>query len=145
MRISDWSSDVCSSDLDTAATAANDEPAATETAPSSPTPAPATTAAAPAKPAIANPEAKPSTQVSKPVASKPAVRKPAENKAATTVASKSTPWWLSSGNGKGLQVIYVRPAAFERAIVVMGNAPFDNVSSARQNINVTDASGKIGR
>src|SRR3546814_12325321 len=48
---------------DTAATAANDEPAATETAPSSPTPAPATTAAAPAKPAIANPEAKPSTQV----------------------------------------------------------------------------------
>src|SRR3546814_8217847 len=50
---------------DTAATAANDEPAATETAPSSPTPAPATTAAAPAKPAIANPEAKPSTQVSR--------------------------------------------------------------------------------
>src|SRR3546814_3699691 len=66
MRISDWSSDVCSSDL----------------------------------PAIANPEAKPSTQVSKPVASKPAVRKPAENKAATTVASKSTPWWISSGNGR---------------------------------------------
>src|SRR3546814_16970414 len=92
MRISDWSSDVCSSDL----------------------------------PAIANPEAKPSTQVSKPVASKPAVRKPAENKAATTVASKSTPWWISSGNGKGLQVIYVGSAAFERAIVVMGNAPFAN-------------------
>src|SRR3546814_15784523 len=80
MRISDWSSDVCSSDLDTAATAANDEPAATETAPSSPTPAPATTAAAPAKPAIANPEAKPSTQVSKPVASKPAVRRSEERR-----------------------------------------------------------------
>src|SRR3546814_15674790 len=85
MRISDWSSDVCSSDL----------------------------------PAIANPEAKPSTQVSKPVASKPDVRKPAENKAATTVASKSTPWWISSGNGKGLQVIYDGSAAFERAIVVL--------------------------
>src|SRR3546814_1486033 len=81
-----------SSGQDTAATAANDEPAATETAPSSPTPAPATTAAAPAKPAIPNPEAKPSTQVSKPVAGKPAVRTPAETKAATTVASKSTPW-----------------------------------------------------
>src|SRR3546814_13781871 len=32
--------------------------------------------------------------------------------------------------------------SFERAIVVMGNAPFANVSSASQNIHVTDASGK---
>lgn len=135
---------------DTAATA--DEAAATtvaaddagaeppaEAQAAAPPPAPA--AAAPAKPvAAAKPAAKPEAKPSKP-ASKP-VSKPADKKAPAAVASKSAPWWTSAGNATGLQVIYVGSAAFERAIVVMGNAPFANVSSAAQNIHISDASGK---
>lgn len=125
--------DAGANNVDTTTAADDSEAAVAETAPPSPSPAPAAAAAAPTKAAVA----KPSTQPGKAVANKPA-----EKKALAAVAGTPTPWWTSSGNGKGLQVIYVGSAAFERAIVVMGNAPFANTGSASQNIHVSDASGK---
>ena len=102
---------------------------AADTAVSAPASEPAPSAAVAA--------AKPASQP-KP-ANKPAPAKPAAKKSVASTA-KPASWWESSGNG--LRVIYVGSAAFERAIVVMGNAPFANVTSASQNIRISDASGK---
>lgn len=115
---------------DTAADAGSADSTAAES--TSPTPEPAAPAAAPAKPAV-KPAAK---------ASKPAAAKPAAKKAPATAAASASPWWTSSSNSDGLHVIYVGSAAFDRAVVVMGNAPFASASSANQNIHVSDASGK---
>ncbi|HET8882647.1 MAG TPA: hypothetical protein VFM56_10775, partial [Solimonas sp.] len=95
--------------------------------------APAPEPVAPAQPA---PAPKPA---SKPAPAKPAP-KPAPQKKPVAKAGKTGPWWESAGNG--LHVIYAGSAAFERAIVVMGNAPFASAASANQNIHVSDAAGK---
>jgi hypothetical protein len=93
---------------------------------------------APEPVAPAQPAPKPA---SKPAPAKPAA-KPAPQKKPVAKAGKTGPWWESAGNGNGLHVIYAGSAAFERAIVVMGNAPFASAASANQNIHVSDAAGK---
>jgi hypothetical protein len=94
-------------------------PAATPEPTFAPTPAPpATKAPAPAKPA-----------------SKPIARAP-----------KLTQWWEPVDDTR-LSLLYAGSAAYKRAIVLMFNGAFDGISSAAQNITITDAGGSrvVGR
>ncbi|SEQ99272.1 hypothetical protein SAMN04488038_113140 [Solimonas aquatica] len=85
------------------------------------------------------------------VEKKPAPKaRPAE--AATKTGKASSPnheaedsgkaWWQSTASSSGFSVIYAGSAAFRRALVVMGNAPFASADSANTTIKVLDASGK---
>lgn len=112
---------------------------ATAAAPSTAEAPPAETAPAPAapetEPAVA-PEPAPTPEPAKP-APRPQPKKPA-------VAAKPAPpgpWWQAGAGKSGLQVIYAGSAAFKRAIVVMGNAPFADAGAGRS-IRVSDAAGK---
>jgi type IV secretory pathway VirB10-like protein len=111
-------------------------------APSEPTPppAPAAEAAPVEKPVVAEkpaakPAAKPATKTETAAAPAPG-KKPAAKRDVS-----ASPWWQSS-TGNGLRVVYVGSAAYKRAIVIMGNAPFGDAASAGKNIRVTDAAGK---
>ncbi|WP_028079546.1 hypothetical protein [Solimonas soli] len=111
-------------------------------------PAPAAAAAEPAAPAAASeppaPQAKPAAR---PAAPKPPrgdsgkAPKAASAASGEAQAAASSPWWQTAG-GDGLHIVYVGSAAYKRAIVVMGSAPFADAAAAGKNIQVVDRVGK---
>lgn len=136
-----------------AASSEAEAPAASE--PAAPPPASTSTPEPEAKPA-----ANAASEAAGPVVSEaPAVSAPAPEKKPTAKASSASSapvkaaspkgessegreaWWQSTSSS-GFNVVYAGSAAFRRALVVMGNAPFANADSANAAIKVFSAKGK---
>lgn len=139
-------------------TAAPEEPAAETVAAMEPAPDAAPAAETPAEAAPEpEPEPEPAAEpVAEPVApppppeptATPASAKPRPAKPAPAAAAAPTEsaqavkqWWANKLDPSALSLVYAASAAYQKALVLMFNGPFDSPASANSNIQVQDGSG----